>query len=179
MRTSQIVVLDFEFTGILDVEADAAIVAPTYPDENASKIRAANGVTEYDDIEMCLESMTFDFGNQVVPKKCINAPEGIDFFLVSDRMPKVTANPESKLVASQDWMGMMLTSDVAPLLTLLPAEGYVAGAEDHSVKILAPRAQIKNKTPGNREGIAIDDLEFDCCINTADANNLFSIEFMN
>lgn len=181
MKTAQIVTLSFEFTGILDVEADVAIVTPTYPDENLIKVRAANGSVTYDAVEMCMESLTLDFGCQVIGKKCINAAKGYDFFMVADFMPKITGNPESKLVASQDWLTMMLASEAEPLICILPGAdvAYTAGEDDHNlIMITAPKAQLKNKKQGNREGIAIDDLEFDCCINTADSNNQFKINFI-
>jgi hypothetical protein len=178
-KSSQIVTFEFEFTGILDVEVDTAIVAPTYPDENAIKIRAAGGVTTFNSVAMCMDSVTVDFGGQVIGKKCISAEKGFDFFMVANRMPKVTASPESKYVAQQDRLLAMLNSEVYPLVLQFPATGYVAGTDAKSIKFIAPKAQLKGKKPGNREGIATDDLEFQCNIDPATPNNEFSMEFFS
>jgi hypothetical protein len=179
MKSAQIAVFEFEFTGILDVESDVAIVTPTYPDENAIKVRAADGTTSYDTgagaVNMCCEQIVLDFGNQVVPKKCISAEKGFDFFFVANRMPKITANPESKLVADQDWLSHMFDSDVGDLLIVLPS---TAGGGT-GIQITAGAAQIKSKKPGNRDAIAIDDLEFDLCADTGNSNQQFAIEYVD
>ena len=175
LPTGEISVLEFEFEGIYDGEVDAAMPAPTYPNE--PKLRAAGGPTTYDAIGLCMESMTFDVGNSIYLKQCSTTDQGYDLAIVSDRKAKMTGNPESKLVAQQPRMGLFLAGTEKVLRYVIPAPGYVSGTGAKSIEILANQAQIAANKEGDRNGVAIDDLTWQLNQSLSTPDSDFTITF--
>ncbi len=175
LKTAQVPVIEWEFTGILDTETDVTLISPTWPVD--TRLRCAGGPGTFNAVNLCMEQLTFDFGNNVVPILCNNKSSGYELFMVADRMPKATGNPESVLVASQNRLGMMLNGSTGPLRYVIPAPGYNSATNSKQVEILAPYAQLKKDEEGDREGVQIDDIEWDCNIDPATANRELSITF--
>ena len=64
-------------------------------------------------------------------------------------------NPESKLVATDDVFGDWLSGEEQAL-------SIVVSDSDDTITISAPKLQYNNAQEGDREGIEIDDITFQC-----------------
>lgn len=169
MPTGKIAYFEFEFEGLYGGESDVAVPTPTYP--VAQKLRAAGGPMTFNAVAMCVESATFDVGNKLYLKQCSNTEQGYEFAIITNRTPKLTANPESKLVAQQDRMGIYLAGTEAIYSNTIPGPG------DSEIVLLASQAQIMENKEGNRNDVAIDDmtLQFNSLLSTIDSD--FSLTF--
>ncbi len=156
LPTAKTPYFEFEFEGVYGGEADAAVVAPTYPAD--TKLRCAGGPVTWIANAMCVESMTFDVANVLYLKQCSTTVQGFDMAMVSDRKPKVTANPESKLVAGQARQALLLAGTEGPLRYVVPAPGYNSGTGAKSFELLCSQAQLMSRKEIDREGMAADDL---------------------
>lgn len=174
-KTGEIPVLEFDFEGIFGGETDVAMVAPTYPTE--SKLVLMGAPVTYDAVAMCLESLSLDVGNSMYLKECPNSDYAYEFAVIKQRKSKVTANPESKLVAAQDRMGLYLAGTEKVLRVVCPAPGYVLATGAKSVELLASQAQLIKNGPGERNGVEIDDMEFQLNQAASTLDSEFTITF--
>ncbi len=160
------------FTGVYADEVDAgSMLTPTFP--TAAELRFAEGASSWASSNMCLESMTFDLGNTISPRFCTTPIAGYDSFFISDRNPRVTANPESRLIATQDRYLQFKnqTEDVLSFTIGHPTSNA-------TIVISAPKAQIVNgPQEGVRDGIVTDEIEWQLNRNGATADQEFSIVF--
>lgn len=168
--TSKIVTLEFDFEGVLGDEVDASMPAPTYPTE--AKLKAAGGAVTYDGVALCLETMSLDLANTIYVKECPSEIKGYEYALITDRKPKVTGTPESKLVATQDRMLLFRGGTEKVLAYSVPAPGT-----GKNVKFLANLAQISELKEGDRSGVSIDDITWMLNQTLSPGDDDFSIEF--
>lgn len=161
--------LEFTFTGVWQPVTDTAIVSPTYPTD--TPIRYASAVSTFNSVNLCVESVTFDAGNNVVLKECASTAAGFDYAIVTDRTPTITCNPESTLVATQDRFGAWLASTEAEFSITLDA------VSDATLEVSAPKAQIINLQEGDRNMVQIDDITFQCNKNGATADQELQFTF--
>ncbi len=171
----KIPILEFEFEGIYGGETDSAMVAPTYPTE--AKLVMMGAPVTYDAVALCLESLSLDVGNSMYLKECPNSDFAYEYAVIKQRKSKVTANPESKLVASQDRMGLYLAGTEKVLRVVCPAAGYVLATGAKSVEFLASQAQLIKNGPGDRNGVVIDDMEFQLNQAASTLDSEFTITF--
>jgi hypothetical protein len=170
--TGEMGYIDWTFSGIWGGETDVSILAPTYPTDGP--LRVSGGTTTYNSVSACMQSCSFDVGNVVTGLQCNGSTSnttGFEYFLVSDRNPRITGNPQSNLVATQDRYGMMLASTEAAFSISLAAPSTSA------VTLAAPKAQIVSISEGDQERIAIDQIEWQCNKNGSTENGEFSISF--
>jgi hypothetical protein len=153
MPTGQPATIVFTFTGkYFENESDATLIAPTYP--TPPSLRFANGSITWASVALCTASVTIDAGNQVIMRECANASDRTGFrsALITNRIPIITADPESVLVATQNreaqWVDMTTGA-----LTLV-----INGTGNSNITISAPAAQIENNQPGNRNDMITDQL---------------------
>lgn len=170
--TGELAVIDWTFMGVWDGESAQSILTPTYP--TVAPLRVSGGTTTFNSVGACMQSLTFDAGNVVTPLECNNGSgntSGYDYFIVADRNPKITGNPQSKLIATQDRMNLFLASTEAAF------SSSIAAPSSSAITIAAPKAQIISNTEAEREGIAIDNIEWQCNRNGSAQNEEFSITF--
>lgn len=129
---------------------DVSLISPTYP--TASPLRFANGGIEWDEVGLCVESVSVDAGNEVILRECASDITGILTALVTDRTPVITAAPEAVLVATQNRHLQWLDMQTEPLEIVVPSVG------NSSITIDAPAAQIQNIQQGERNGLVTDDI---------------------
>ncbi len=171
-NTGDLAYIDWTFTGIWGGETDASILAPTYP--TVLPLRVSGGTTTFDSVSACMKSFTFNLGNVVTGLECNGSTSntsGYEYFMVSDRNPKITGDPQSKLVATQDRIGQFLAGTEAAFSSSLAAPSSSA------ITFAAPKAQIISITEGDRERIAIDQIEWQCNRNGSTQNEEFSFTF--
>lgn len=145
--------ITFNFTGkYLEDESDQSLIAPTYP--TPAPLRFANGGLTWDSVAICTSSVTIDAGNAVIMRECANASDrtGYKSALITNRVPIITADPESVLVATQNRELQWTTMDTAALVAT------INGVGSSSIAISASAAQIENDQPGNRNDMLIDQI---------------------
>jgi hypothetical protein len=171
MVAGQLIYIDWTFTGIYADESDVALIAPTYP-TTQTPLRFAGGATSWNSANVCLQQATFDFGNVVTGRECTTSVAGYDSFVVTDRIPKVTGNPEAKLVATRPVYNQFISMTEAALSFTLDGPG------NSTIVISAPKAQIVNgPQEGERNGIVTDEIEWQLNKNGSTADQEFSIVF--
>lgn len=157
--------IDWVFTGVWQAPTDTALIEPTYP--TVAPLRAASITTTWNSVSMCWEQLTLTMNNEVQPRECSTAAAGVSSFLIIDRKPVVSGNPESVLVATQDRFGAWL----------LGTENALSVAIGSAMTLSAPKAQIVNIQEGNRKGVQIDEIEWQCNKNGSTADQDISIVF--
>ncbi len=171
-QSGQLAYIDWTLRGVYDGEIDTALITPNYP--NITPLRVSGGVCTYNSIAACMGQMTFNVNNTLTPLECFNGTSnttGVDYFLVSDRNPTITINPRSRLVATQDRYGMWVSSTEAAFAA------SIAAPSSSTIALAVPKAQIIGLTEGDKDAIAIDQIELQCNKNVDAENQEFSISF--
>jgi hypothetical protein len=151
--------IEWNFEGIWVAATDIALIAPTYP--TVKPIRYANATTTFNSVALCLSRLTIDLGNSLYLKECSAGGSGFSHGMIKDREPTITADPEAKLVATQDLYGMLHAGTEAAFVVSLT--GFSGNA---TLAITAPRAQPMSVKRGDREGLSIKNIVLACNENT-------------
>ena len=160
---------EWDFTGVWIPPTDGALLTPTYPP--ALPLRFATTPCTFVTVPLQLENLTLDFGNEVVMREDPSTVGGFIAGIITNRNPKVTCNPESKLVATRNAYGQFLAS----------TEGVLAwgldGPTNSVMSFSAPRAQIAKVTEGDRNKLVTDEIEFQLNRNLSTVDRELSITF--
>jgi len=151
-ETGKTAYIQFTFTGKYSSnETDTALITPTYP--TVLPLRFAAGALIWNSVALCTSKVEVDAGNSVIMRECVNASDRSGYIsaLVTNRVPIITADPESVLVATQDRDAKWLTSTPE-------AFSMQIGSSGSAITIAAPKAQLENKQQGNRNDMLTDDL---------------------
>ena len=162
--------IEFDFQGVYSDEADVAIPS-SINYVNTLPLRVAGGATSWASSNICLESATIDLGNVITARECSTSAAGIDSFVITDRNIRVTGNPESKLIATQNRYGQFRDSTEGIL------SFTIAGPTTSTVVFSMPKAQIVAKPMGDRNGIMIDQIEWQANKNVDAADEELSFTF--
>lgn len=168
IQPGQPIYCDWTFTGAWITPVD--IATPKTTRTTQKPMLGQQGSTTIGGIAMCYSSMTIDFGNTITMRPCIASPSGIHSFAVTNRNINGTIDPESKLVATHpaytDWI-----DGVTRALVIT----FSGGGND--VEITAPALQITNPQEGEREGLEVDQINYQLVAATGSANDTeFKIE---
>jgi hypothetical protein len=162
--------VEFDFQGVYDDEADAAIPS-SINYVNTLPLRVAGGATSWASSNICLESATIDLGNVITARECSTSAAGVDSFVITDRNPRITGNPESKLIATQNRYSQFRDGTEASL------SFTIAGPTTSTLVFAMPKAQLVAKPMGERNGIMVDQLEWQANKNVDASDQEFSIAF--
>ena len=168
-KSGDIVTFEFEFTGVWTGNTDAALLDPTLPTPNA--LRFASSTITNNAVAQCVEQVSFDAGNKVILRECPSTAAGYISALITDREPKITINPEAQLVADEDRYGDWLSG------TERAFSCAIDGPTDSAMTLAAPKAQYMKVEDGDRNGIAIDDIELMCNYNAGTKDEDVSLTF--
>jgi hypothetical protein len=170
LPTGRLIRVEFDFQGVYDDESDVAIPS-SINYVNTLGLRCAAGGTTWNSYSMCLESATIDLGNVITARECSTNAAGIANFVITDRNPKITGNPESKLIATQDRYSQFRDSSEAVL-------SFTVEAPSASTVVFSfPKAQMIAKPMADRSGIMIDSLEWQANKNGDTSDQELSIAF--
>lgn len=170
-ETGKPAMIEWDFIGIWTTPTDVALLAPTYP--TVAPLRYASGVTEFNSVAMQCQSVTLDVGNTTYLREG-TAASNISGYIagcITNRRPTITANPESKLIGTQDRY-LFFRDSTEYVLTF-----EIAGPSSSKIVVSAPKATIENIQDADRESLIVDDLTFLCCQNGSTADQEFSIVF--
>jgi hypothetical protein len=170
--TGRMAYIEWTFTGIwVDDPSDVTLVTPTYPTADIP-LRAAGGATTFNAITLCAENVTFDAGNEVVLRECATSEGGYHAAIITNRIPRITINPEAKLAATRPSYSNWLDRLEAEFSTTI-----ASATGDGSVSISAPKAQIINIQEGDRNRLVTDEIELQCNRNGTTVDQELSIHF--
>lgn len=170
-ETGKPAMIEWDFIGIWTTPTDVTLLTPTYP--TVAPLRYASGVTEFNSVAMQCQSVTLDVGNTTYLREG-TAASNISGYIagcITNRRPTITANPESKLIGTQDRY-LFFRDSTEYVLTF-----EIAGPSSSKIVVSAPKATIENIQDADRESLIIDDLTFLCCQNGSTADQEFSIVF--
>jgi hypothetical protein len=162
--------IDWTFTGKWQPVTNTALITPTYP--TTLPLRYSTATTTFNSVALCLEQVTFDAGNTVIMRECTADETGYGAALVTDRYPKITANPESVAIATRDPHAQLLAGTESSFSLLIPVA--VTGA----LQFVASKAQVLSTQDEDRNGLMIDAMEFGCNKNGATHDEELSISFI-
>lgn len=162
-------VFEFDFMGIWDGVTDQAILAPTYP--TTKGLRFATSTTTWNSVALQVENMTLDSGNTMILREDSSNVSGFLAGLITNRIVKVTGNPEAKTVATQDRYGKLLDMSEHALTFDLD------GPTNSKITIAAPKAQIISISEADRENMVVDEIEWGCNRNGSTVDQEASITF--
>lgn len=163
--------IEWTFTGVWVAPSDATMLTPTY--DNNIPIRFADiTLTVGGSAIGCINQMEIDAGNNVIMRECPTETDGSGYAaaLITDRRVVGTFDPESRLVATEDVFGAWIAGTEAALSCVL------ADAND-TITLAAPKIQRTNIQEGDRNGIQVDNQEFQCNRSAAAGDDEFTITF--
>jgi hypothetical protein len=153
LPTGQTPSITYTFTGkYFENETDATLLAPTYPAQD--NLRFANGSLTWASANLCTATLTFDAGNEVIMRECVNATDRTGFAsaIVTNRAPIITADPESVRVTDANRELQWVNGTTGALTATINGPG------NSTLVISAPAAQLEINNPGDRSNIVIDNL---------------------
>jgi hypothetical protein len=165
----KVAVFEFDFMGVWDGVTDTAIISPTYP--TAKGLRFASSTTTWNSVVLQVENLTLDSGNTMILREDSTDVSGYLAGLVTNRVVKITGNPEAKTVATQDRYGKLLDMSEHALTFSLD------GPTNSSITIAAPKAQIISISEADRENMVVDEIEWGCNRNGSSVDQEASITF--
>jgi hypothetical protein len=161
--------IDWTFTGCWVAPTNATMLTPTYP--TAKPLRFAGGLAEWNDVNLCVEQATINFGNTVIMRECPTTASGYISAYITDRVPTITLNPQASTLAAQDRWASWIAQDEHTL------ELDLDGPSTSVLSFDAPEAQIMNNQEGERNGVVTDELELQCNKNGATHDDELRIVF--
>ena len=165
--------IDWEFTGVWQPPSNTTMITPTYPTD--LPLRFGGGLAEWNDVNLCTSSVVIDAGNEVILRECPTKTAGYISALITNRQPKVTADPEASTIAAQNrWAAWLAMTEYA---LELDVAGPTGTSSDAVLAFDAPKAQINNNQEGNRGRLVTEQLEFLCNKNGATHDQELSITF--
>lgn len=150
--TGRMAYADFTFTGVWQPPTDTAMIAPTYP--TAAPVRFASGTATWQSVAQKVEQIQIDLGNSVVLRHDPSTAAGYVAALVTNRNPRITCNPESRLVADDDRFGDWIAGTAGAFAV------QCNGAGTSTIAFDAAKAQLLNVQEAARDDYVVDDLTF-------------------
>lgn len=165
--------IEWEFQGQWNPVTDTTIIDPSYPQDLPP--RFAEQTCSWNSTAQVIESVEFDCGNEMQLREDASTESGFLTALVVDRYPKVSMNPEARLVADDDHFGDWIAGTEGSLT--FGFTGPTGSSTDGVITVAAPKAQILNCQASDRNKLAINDIEFGCNKNGQTEDAEFSITF--
>lgn len=155
-ETGKRAMCNFEMEGCWGGRVDEDLAAWTPSTESPLRVLAGTftlGVTP-----RRISRFSLDMGNTVTPLYDPNAAAGVAYYVVSQRNPTLTIDPEDELVVTHDFYGLWLAGTPVAVVLVL---GTGAGKR---VTITIPKLQYRQVREGDRENLRINDLVGQCLI---------------
>jgi hypothetical protein len=115
------------------------------------------------------KTVELDFGNTVAKRQSLNAATGVAGFEVTDRKPTVSVDPECQVETSYTFRTDMLNGALKQISVV------ATRAAGNIVTLTVPKFNITKVEYADREGILVEKLEGEACVNTTDDD--FTIVF--
>jgi len=179
-NSGQIAYVEFEMKGVWQTVSDASLIDATYPQDLPMRFAGsgASAGVSLGGVSLCVSSLEFDLGNEVILRECPDTIAGYKSALVVSRYPKITIDPEHQLVANYDAFGKLL-SNTEEAFSGMVGTGFTTGAQTNAPTCIlaAPKAQIFSAQEGDREKLLTHELELMCNKNGQTEDEEFSLTF--
>lgn len=159
---------NFTFMGIWSDPSDVAILAPTYP--TTAPLRFVSSAFAIGGYSAKVEQVTIDLGNQVIMREDASTASGYSTALITGRRITGTMNPESTLVATKDWYTEWTALTEQSTSFSLSSGGI-------GLTFTMPKTQITNIQGGDRNGLEIEQIDFQANRNASAGDDSLSILF--
>jgi len=146
-KVGEPVTMEFEFPGSYLRTEDHALLSSIEHEETKPPV-FLNAYLWIDNLQAKLSELDIDWANVLGVRDDVNDPGGVFSYVISDRKPAGSFNPEMVTVSSHDFFGKWLSGDAMILNFLL---GLVPG---NKFWFYAPRVQYQKVADEDREGIA-------------------------
>lgn len=171
MEAGKMGYLDFTFSGILNTPTDASIPAsPTWLNTKPALFSSSSStIASYSPVFRKLE---FDLGNQVIRRDDANASGGVKGFIITDRNPKLSIDPESVAEATHPIWGDLINSTSR---TITAGIGSSSGNRFQGIFVGESESGAYGDVNGNR--ITNINYEINRATLDATANGSFQLKF--
>jgi len=158
----------FEFTGVLvPPPTDTALLVPTYPTiVEPPFLTAAISILGYTTAR--IQTLTLDFGNQIVMRPDPNNPQGYITAQIVGRTPVGSFDAEEIIAATKNYWNEWIDAQTTGSITTGVFPG--GGTNYNQFQVTIPKAKYTKVGLGDREGVATANVEFECLANS-DAGN--------
>lgn len=160
---------EFDFMGAYIPVVDGAILAPSFPQHLPPLLTAANFTIG--GFSPVLKSFSIDMGNKLAPREDVNAASGYKSFMLTDRDPSGSFDPEMELVASHDWYGRWKAGTSGAL-----SVGAFGSSQYNKIKLGGPSLVYTKVAEGDREGLELANTDFQLAMNTGDDELVITFE---
>ncbi len=169
-ETGKIVMLEWTFRGKWVDPVDTAILAPTYP--TIKPLRFANGTFTIASWVPKVAKLEIDLGAEIILRE--DAAEatatGISTALITNRKVVGNFDPEMELIATEDYHADWKAS-TEQALSLALTDGT------DTITIAAPKLQYTNIQEGDRNGVAVEEIDFQCNRSASAGDDELTIDF--
>jgi len=147
--------MDWTFTGIYNTPTDATLGTPTFESTvDLPPLVKSAGLT-LNSVALVVNSFTVDMGNVIAPRPSVNAAFAIAGFLITDRKPVATIDPESELIATYDYRTDILTTPRNLHINI----GSTVG---NRVLVNIPKFNVTDIEYGDRDQVLIETITGQC-----------------
>lgn len=162
--------VEWSFQGVWQAVTSSSLIAPTYP--TILPLRTVNTTFTYDSWSPCWSNLTIDMGNTIYLRPCqTNADEsGLKGAIITDRRVTGQFDPESVATGTYNYYNKWITHSEASLSVDLENS-------TDKITLAAPKTQIVNIQQGDRNGILIENISFQCNRSAAAGNDELTIAF--
>lgn len=170
VEVGKLATIEWTFTGVYVALADSALLSPTYP--TTSPFRAANSTFTIGSSSPCFSSLEIDAGNEVFLRPCVTNTDasGYSAAIITGRSVTGSLDPEMDLVATKNWYSNWVSST---------EEAFTFSMSNATDKITfaAPKWQATNMTPGDRDGVLTNQIQWQANKSAAAGNDELTIAF--
>jgi hypothetical protein len=169
-NVGEIPTIDFTFTGIYNAPEDSALPSVTYADQVPPLIFKNGNTDSFELLSFsgCLQSVTFDVGNNLVYRDLIGCTKEV---LITDRASTGTVVIEMIPIADKDYFAAALTDQSLGNLTF--QHGTTAG---NIIDFSSTKVDIGDLSYSDQDGIAMLNLPYTAVPSTA-GNDEFSLVY--
>ena len=169
-NVGEIPTIDFTFTGIYNAPEDSALPSVTYADQVPPLIFKNGNTDSFELLSFsgCLQSVTFDVGNNLVYRDLIGCSKEV---LITDRASTGTVVIEMIPIADKDYFAAALTDQSLGNLTF--QHGTTAG---NIIDFSSTKVDIGDLSYSDQDGIAMLNLPYTAVPSTA-GNDEFSLVY--
>lgn len=146
-KVGEPVVLEFDFSGVYLSTQDASLLSSINHEQTKPPV-LLNANLWIDNIQARLSELEIDWANVLSVRDDVNDQAGIFSYVISDRKPVGSFNPEMVSVSSHDFFGKWFNGDE---MILNFQVGEVSG---NKFWFYAPKIQYSKVADEDREGIA-------------------------
>jgi len=153
-ETGQPLSAAFDFMGVEESIIDGTLLTGVTYESEVEPI-ALNTDFTANDVALVVGSLSLDVQNTVAPRDSIADVNGILSYMITDRQPQGSLDPESEALSTFDWFALQAAN------TEIPMDFTIGATVGNKFRFVVPTAQVTKVTGADREGIMIDDVAFD------------------